>query len=38
MNFLRYWARYVCKEEVKGGGIRLGLFVRQKLLISPLIV
>ena len=24
MNCLRYWARYVCKGEVKGGGIKHG--------------
>ena len=24
MNCLRYWARYVCKGEVKGGGIKNG--------------
>ena len=22
MNWIRYWARYVCNEEVKGGGIQ----------------
>ena len=22
MNCLRYWVRYVCKEEVKGGSIK----------------
>ena len=24
MNCLRYWARYVCRGEVKGGGIKNG--------------
>ena len=24
LNCLRYWARYVCKEEVMGGGIKNG--------------
>ena len=24
MNCLRYWARYVCKGEVKGGSIKNG--------------
>ena len=23
MNCLKYWVRYVCKGEVKGGGIKI---------------
>ena len=24
MNCLKYWAKYMCKRKVKGGGIRNG--------------
>ena len=30
MNCLRYWARYVRKGEVKGGGIKIGNWISLK--------
>ena len=34
MNCLRYWARYMCKEKVKDGGIKNGLIQTQSKLLQ----